>query len=199
MKSSARVCERSHQQVEPNQKGRRGMVDDHNFVSFREGLSRLLTSEPDFANAGNCGTSHEVSQILEDTRVEMILLDFDTGDHGGQFIVAAGNAGYGGKILMVTAGMSARVFRRFEARRVWHLPQTQFPAISCHRDPPGHVRRNVGRPKGQPAHGRPGSAGGTGQPRTVAQREGAQVHQGVFEGLPHKQIAAPGSELPKGR
>jgi DNA-binding NarL/FixJ family response regulator len=65
------------------------MVDDHNFVSFREGLSRLLTSEPDFANAGNCGTSHEVSQILEDTRVEMILLDFDTRDHGGQFIVAA--------------------------------------------------------------------------------------------------------------
>jgi len=123
------------------------MVDDHNFVSFREGLSRLLTSEPDFANAGNCGTSHEVSQILEDTRVEMILLDFDTRDHGGQFIVAAGNAGYGGKILMVTAGMSARVFRRFEARRVWHLPQTQFPAISCHRDPPGHVRRNVGDQK----------------------------------------------------
>ena len=34
---------------------------------------------------------------------------------------------------------------------------------------------------------------------TVTQREGAQVHQGVSEGLAHKQIAAPGSELPKGR
>jgi DNA-binding NarL/FixJ family response regulator len=73
---------------------------------FREGLSRLLKSEPDFAIAGNCGTPLEVLQILQDARVEMILLDFDIGDHGGQFIVAAGHAGYGGKILMVTAGMS---------------------------------------------------------------------------------------------
>ena len=128
-------------------------------ILFREGLSRLLTSEPDFAIAGNCGTSHEVLQILQDTRVEMTLLDFDIGAHGGPFIVAAGHAGYGGKLLMVTAGLSARVFRHFEARRFWHLPQTQFPAISCHRDPAGHVRRNVGRPKGQSAHGRPGSQG----------------------------------------
>jgi len=63
--------------VGPIKKGRRGLVDDH--ILFREGLSRLLTSEPDFAIAGNCGTSQEVLQILQDTRVEMILLDFDIG------------------------------------------------------------------------------------------------------------------------
>jgi DNA-binding NarL/FixJ family response regulator len=60
------------------------LVDDH--ILFREGLSRLLTSEPDLQFAGNCGTSHEVFEIRQDTRVEMILLDFDIGDHGGKFI-----------------------------------------------------------------------------------------------------------------
>jgi hypothetical protein len=73
--------------------------------------------------------------------------------------VAAGHAGYGDKILMVTAGMSARVFRRFRAGRVWQC----------------------GRPKGDPARGRPGSARGRGLPRAVAHRVGAQVLQGVFE------------------
>ena len=53
------------------------MVDDP--ILFREGLSRLLTCEPDFAIAGNCGMSHEVLQILQDSRVEMILLDSTSG------------------------------------------------------------------------------------------------------------------------
>jgi DNA-binding NarL/FixJ family response regulator len=83
------------------------LVDDH--VLFREGLSRLLASEPDFELAGHCGTASEALEILHDTPVDIVLLDYDLNqDHGAQFIATARRAGYRGKILMVTAGMSAK-------------------------------------------------------------------------------------------
>jgi DNA-binding NarL/FixJ family response regulator len=83
------------------------LVDDH--VLFREGLSRLLASEPDFEMTGTCGTSGEALKILHDRPVDMVLLDYDLNhDHGAQLISSARRAGFGGKILMVTAGMSAK-------------------------------------------------------------------------------------------
>ena len=82
------------------------LLDDH--VLFRESLSRLLESEPDFEMSGHCGTSREALELLRRAAVDVILLDFDLGeDHGSQFISAARRAGYKGRILMVTAGMSA--------------------------------------------------------------------------------------------
>ena len=83
------------------------LLDDH--VLFRESLSRLLASEPDFEMAGHCGTPAEALEILSrQTPVDIVLLDFDLGeDHATQFIAAARATGFDGKILMVTAGMNA--------------------------------------------------------------------------------------------
>ena len=82
------------------------LLDDH--VLFRESLSRLLESEPDFEMSGHCGTAAEALELLKRAAVDVILLDFDLGeDHGNQFISAARRAGYKSRILMVTAGMSA--------------------------------------------------------------------------------------------
>ena len=83
------------------------LVDDH--VLFREGLSRLLASEPDCDVVGACGSSTEALQILKSTKVDVVLLDYDLNqDRGAQLIAAAHRAGFTGKILMVTAGMSAK-------------------------------------------------------------------------------------------
>ena len=75
-----------------------------------------------------------------------MLLDFDLGeDHGSQFIQAARRAGYAGKILMVTAGMTATessIALQLGASR--HLPQAQFPGQSGQSHPPGGRRRHVG-------------------------------------------------------
>ena len=82
------------------------LLDDH--VLFRESLGRLLASEADFLIVGNCGTSAEALEILHQNAVDIVLLDFDLGgDHGSAFISAAREAGYAGRILMVTAGMTA--------------------------------------------------------------------------------------------
>ena len=82
------------------------LLDDH--ILFREGLSRLLLSEPDFAMVAQCGTSQEALDVLARAPVDVVLLDFDLEDETGTtFISAAKAAHYAGKILMVTAGMSA--------------------------------------------------------------------------------------------
>ena len=80
------------------------LLDDH--VLFREGLRRLLVSEPDFETVAECGTAAEAMEVLSQTAVDVVLLDFDLGEETGtEFIADANKAGYSGKILLVTAGM----------------------------------------------------------------------------------------------
>src|SRR5208282_5044606 len=81
------------------------LLDDH--VLFREGLSRLLVTEPDFEMVAQCGTPAEALEILEVSTVDIVLLDYDLEDDTGtRFLSAASAAGYRGKVLMVTAGMN---------------------------------------------------------------------------------------------
>jgi len=80
------------------------LVDDH--ILFREGLRRLLASEPDFETVAECGTPAEALEVLSRSVVDVILLDFDLEDDTGtRFLSSAARVGYQGKILMVTAGM----------------------------------------------------------------------------------------------
>ena len=166
------------------------LVDDH--LLFREGVGRLLASEPDFEIAGNCGTSAEALEILADTPVDLILLDFDIGkDHGAQFITAARRAGYAGKILMVTAGMTAK-----ESSLALKLGAS---GIFLKHNSPGSLAKAIRLVIGgemwvdqkviqlmvdevqQTEEASPGPL--------LTDRE-QQVLQGVFEGLANKEIAA---------
>ena len=81
------------------------LLDDH--LLFREGLSRLLASEPDFEVVGQHSTSSEAVETLRNTAVDVVLLDWVLGkEQGTTFITAARRAGYRGRILLVTAGLS---------------------------------------------------------------------------------------------
>lgn len=83
------------------------LIDDH--ILFRDGLSRLLALEPDFEVVAGCGTTAEALEILAGKPIDVVLLDFDLGeDRGSHFISSARGAGYTGKVLMVTAGMTAK-------------------------------------------------------------------------------------------
>jgi DNA-binding NarL/FixJ family response regulator len=82
------------------------LVDDH--VLFRQSLSRLLASEPDFEVVADHGTAREALDVLQHENVDVVLLDFDLGhDHGSRFIAESRRIGHTPKILMVTAGMTA--------------------------------------------------------------------------------------------
>jgi len=167
------------------------LVDDH--VLFREGLSRLLASEPDCEIVGACGSAPEALSILKNTRVDVVLLDYDLNqDRAGALIAPARRAGYTGKILMVTAGMSAK-----ESSGALKLGVS---GIILKHNPPGLLATAIRRvasgelwldPKIVQLMADEVGQGPEDAPRspTLTERE-RQVLQGVFEGLGNKEIAA---------
>jgi two-component system, NarL family, nitrate/nitrite response regulator NarL len=172
------------------QKTRLLLVDDH--ILFREGLSRLLASEPDFEIAGACGASAEALEILRNAPVDVILLDFDIGkDHGANFISAARRSGYTGKILMVTAGMSAKessVALKLGASGIFlkhNSPGSLAAAIRLVTAGEMWVDQRVIQLMAEELQ-----QGDEGTARPLLTDREQQVLQGVFEGLANKEIAA---------
>jgi DNA-binding NarL/FixJ family response regulator len=165
------------------------LLDDH--ILFREGLSRLLVSEPDFETVAQCGTPSEALAVLAHSAVDIVLLDFDLEDDTGtRFITAAKAAGYRGKILMVTAGMNA-----LDSSHAWNLgisgiflkhssPATLLEAIR--KIAAGDVWIDQKASHAAPLTvTRPGakSSGASLTPREQ------HVLRSVFEGLSNKEIA----------
>lgn len=82
------------------------LLDDH--ALFRESLSRLLNAEPGLEVVVHCGTIAEALDALRQHAIDLVLLDFDLGDDDGrQFLRAAKEQGFEGKILVITAGIDA--------------------------------------------------------------------------------------------
>jgi len=165
------------------------LLDDH--ILFREGLSRLLASEPDFKIVGSCGTAAEALEILKQTAVDIILLDFDLGEeHANQFISSVRREGFEGKILMVTAGMSANessIAIRLGASGVFlkqNSPATLTRVIRMVASGEAWVDEKVIRLM---AVAVAESVDQT-TAKSLTTRE-QQVLQGVFEGLTNKEIA----------
>ncbi len=81
------------------------LLDDHTL--FRESLAQLLATEPDFEIVARCATSAEAIEVLARDAIDLVLLDYDLGEEQGlPFIRKARDAGYRGRIFMVTAGMT---------------------------------------------------------------------------------------------
>jgi DNA-binding NarL/FixJ family response regulator len=165
------------------------LIDDH--VVFREGLSRLLASEPDLDMVADCGTTREALEILARDRVDLVLLDFDLGeDRGSQFIGALRRAGHAQKILMVTAGMTAAessAALRLGASGIFlkhNAARTLAQAIRLIADGTIWVDQRVIQLLAEHVEER----GDERDPILTARED--QVLQGVFEGLSTKEIAA---------
>jgi DNA-binding NarL/FixJ family response regulator len=166
------------------------LLDDH--ALFREGLSRLLDSEPDLEMTAHCATLGEATDILRHKPIDVVLLDYDLGkENGFEFIARARKIGFAGRFLIVTAGMSdtesvqavrlgvggiflkhsspallAQAIRKVMAGETW-LDQSSIQALV-----EATKRRET-----------PDSR------RPFTEREN-QVLQGVFEGLSNKEIGA---------
>ena len=80
------------------------LLDDH--ALFRESVARLLAAEPEFEVVAAWGSMEEALPELLSEPVDIVLLDFDLGQRDGtQFLRSARERGYGGKVLVVTAGV----------------------------------------------------------------------------------------------
>jgi two-component system, NarL family, nitrate/nitrite response regulator NarL len=157
------------------------LLDDH--VLFREGVSRLLTSESDFEVVAQCGTASEGLDVLARTPVDIVLLDYDLEtDTGTRFISAAYEADFRGRILMVTAGMN-----ELQCSLAWKLG---IAGIALKHSSPGRLLEAIrtvaggGKWNDQEAMAR-----STRPPaRALSPRE-RQVLRGVLEGQTNKEIA----------
>jgi two-component system nitrate/nitrite response regulator NarL len=80
------------------------LVDDH--ALFRESVARLLASESGFRVVAHCESVNEALEALRKMRVDIVLLDYDLGQHDGEeFMLVANRQGFSGKVLIVTAGV----------------------------------------------------------------------------------------------
>src|SRR5947209_8331919 len=86
------------------------LVDDH--ALFRESVARVLASEPGL-DVAHCGSIREALTLLAHRPFEVVLLDHDLGtERASQFLPAARQAGFEGRVLIVTASVSDNEARR---------------------------------------------------------------------------------------
>ena len=163
------------------------LLDDH--ILFREGLRRLLITEPEFEAVAECGTAAEALAVVKRETIDVILLDFDLEEETGtRFIASAVAVGFKGRILMVTAGMSPPEISA--ARRLG------IAGIFLKHDSPNALLeaiRTVARgefwpgPGPEPAMKGDSTSASPGRVRLTAREQ--QVLRSVFEGRSNKEIA----------
>ena len=86
------------------------LVDDH--ALFRESVSRVLAEQPDL-RIEHCASIREALQRLSQQQFDLVLLDHDLGaERASQFLPAARQAGFEGRVLVVTAWVSDTEARR---------------------------------------------------------------------------------------
>src|ERR1051326_1021545 len=86
------------------------LVDDH--ALFRESVSHVLEAEPDL-EVQHCASIREALPMLAQQHFDLVLLDHDLGsERASQFLPAARQGGFDGKVLVVTAWVSENEARR---------------------------------------------------------------------------------------
>jgi|SRR5665213_52826 len=167
------------------------LLDDHTL--FRAMLGRLLDTEPAFQVVGHYSSSEEALAALGRQPVDLVLLDYDLGkkQNGFQFIRSAREAGYAGRIFIVTAGMNDADYVRAMGLGVCGIflkhspPELLIEAI--HKVMAGETWLDQhcvqGLVKAVEAEGREARR------NQLSERE-REVLRGVFAGAGNKEIAA---------
>ena len=101
------------------------LVDDHTL--FRESVSGALNADPGL-HIEHCGSIRDALRILSEGRFEIVLLDHDLGvERASQFVPAAREAGFEGRVLIVTAWVSENEARRLLRQGVSGIFLKQAP------------------------------------------------------------------------
>lgn len=164
------------------------IVDDHEL--FREGLTRLLISEPDLEVCAACATVEDALEKAAEQSPDVVLLDFDLGSETGmRFLRRAAERGYQGRILVVTAGVEDADALSLLRNGVWGIfmkhnsPATLATAIQKVARGEVWLDQRFLRLLVQEANSHPSDF----EAPRLSGRE-REVLRGVFEGLSNKEI-----------
>jgi len=159
------------------------LVDDH--ALFRESMARALASDP-VIRIEHCGSIREALQLMTRCEFDVVLLDHDLGnERASQFLPAAREAGFAGRVLIVTAWVSDTEARRLLRQGVVGIFLKEAPlnelvdtirAVADGRGPTSEWNR-----------GRAASPAGPATPLFTDRQQ--KVLRSVVEGLSNKEIA----------
>jgi DNA-binding NarL/FixJ family response regulator len=161
------------------------LVDDH--ALFRESVAAVLSKEEGLL-IEHCASIRDAMPLLAQTEYDVVLLDHDLGaERASQFLPAARQTGFEGRVLVVTAWVSETEARRLKQQGVSGIFLKQGPL-----DELVHGIREVaaggtwfhGPPAGQQA-----PAGGVPQTPPLFSDRQRKVLRFVLEGLSNKEIA----------
>jgi DNA-binding NarL/FixJ family response regulator len=167
------------------------MVDDHSL--FRESLSRLLETAPDFHVVGQCATVAEAIAAFSETQTDVVLLDYDLGEEQGSSLIAElKNRQSDAKVLMVTAGMpDAVTLHIMEAGAsgvfLKHSSLDQLVA-AIHRVANGELWLDTGAIRSLFAGRRSSEAERFERTQSLTSRQ-SEVLRGILDGFANKEIA----------
>jgi len=161
------------------------LVDDH--ALFRESVARALAVEP-WLEMEHCASIREALALLAERHFDIVLLDHDLGsERASQFLPAARQSGFEGRVLIVTAWVSDTEGRR--------LLRQGVAGIFLKESPLGELSesiRTVAAGGALPARSF-GRAGGDREsepaPASVFNERQRKALRYVLEGLSNKQIA----------
>jgi DNA-binding NarL/FixJ family response regulator len=162
------------------------LVDDH--ALFRESLTHALQAEPEF-HMEHCASIREALQAISQEPFDLVLLDHDLGDErGSQFLPAARELGFEGRVLIVTAWVSGAEARRLLRQGVAGIFLKQAPfrdLVESMRVVAGGGTWRAGSLAGMDEA--PASSGPLTAPVFTERQRG--VLRFVVEGLSNKEIA----------
>ena len=162
------------------------LVDDHSL--FRESVARVLGLEPDM-EVEHCGSIREALEILARQTIDLVLLDHDLGsERASQFLPAARQAGFEGRVLVVTAWVSDTEARRLIRQGVAGIFLKEAPlsdlSASIHMVMAGGTWLDPSF-----THMEPESANSDGAAVPLFNDRQRKVLHFVLEGLSNKEIA----------
>jgi two-component system nitrate/nitrite response regulator NarL len=163
------------------------LVDDHGL--FRDSLASVLSEQPEF-EVTPCGTIKDALHTLAQSSFDLVLLDHDLGaERASQFLPAARQIGFAGRVLIVTAWVSDTEARRLVRQGVSGIVLKESPlavlAESMRTVASGHTwldKRYANLAAEQPRE----TETGAGPKFNERQRK---VLRFVLEGLSNKEIS----------
>jgi len=172
--------------MEENRKTRALLVDDH--ALFRESVARVLEAQPSL-EVDHCASIRDALRLLSQHKYDLVLLDHDLGsERASQFLPAARQAGFEGRVLVVTAYISDTEARRLIRQGVSGI----FLKQGALSDLMGSIRTvTAGETYVDPSLARTAQRAETTEPGTtpVLNDRERKVLGCVLEGLSNKEIA----------
>ena len=161
------------------------LVDDH--ALFRESVSQVLALEP-LLEIEHCASIREALELLGQRPFDLVLLDHDLGgERASQFLPAARQIGFEGRVLVVTAWVSDTEARRLLRQGVAGIFLKQRPlkelsqAIRAVASGGAWLDSSFAHVEGEAAEGQS-------SPPLFSDRQ-RKVLRFVLEGLSNKEIA----------